>query len=77
MLVNLLLMRDGYPPALYTHTDRRVYLQALETAQFGGEIDPFVRVTAEAAQFILHFAMPNRIEGFASRDSRSRKGYGE
>ena len=54
MLVNLLLLRDGYPPALYTSTNRRVYLQTLETAQFRGEIDLFIRVTAEAAQFMIH-----------------------
>ena len=53
MVVNLLLMRDGYPPALYTNTNRRVYLQTLEAAQFHGNIDPFVRVTADATQFMM------------------------
>ena len=53
LLVNLLLVRDGYPPALYTHTERRAYLQALETAQVRGEIEPFVGVTAKAAQFMI------------------------
>lgn len=53
MVVNLLLMRDGYPPALYTMTNRSAYLQALETAQFQGDIDPFVRVTAQASQFMI------------------------
>ncbi len=53
MVVNLLLMRDGYPPALYTKTNRAMYMEALETSQFRGDIELFVRVTAEATQFMI------------------------
>lgn len=53
MLVNLLLMRSGYPPALYTQTNRAAYLTALETAQVEGEANAFVRITAEATEFML------------------------
>ena len=34
LLVNWLLMREGWPPALYTSGDRHEYLTALEDAQF-------------------------------------------
>lgn len=53
MLVNLLLLRDAYPPALYTMTNRAEYLRTLELAQFRGETEPFVRVTAEATRFMV------------------------
>ncbi len=53
MLVNLLLMRDGYPPALYTMTSRGEYMRTLEIAQYRGDIEPFVRVTAEAIRFMI------------------------
>lgn len=53
MLVNLLLMRSGYPPALYTQTSRAPYLKALETAQVEGQPNPFVQITAGATEFML------------------------
>lgn len=53
MLVNILLMRSGYPPALYTQTNRAAYLTALETAQVEGQPNPFIRITAEATEFML------------------------
>lgn len=53
MVVNWLLMREGWPPALYTMTERSHYLDALEEAQYHGRPDQFVQVTARAVQFIL------------------------
>ena len=53
MLVNLLLMRSGYPPALYTQTNRAAYLRTLETAQVEGKPKTFIRITAEATEFML------------------------
>lgn len=53
MLVNLLLMTSGYPPALYTQTSRAAYLTALETAQVENQPDSFIEVTAEASEFML------------------------
>lgn len=47
-LVNGLLLRDGYPPASYPATSRAEYLRTLEQAQITPNIEPFVRVTAEA-----------------------------
>ncbi|WP_461410476.1 Fic family protein [Ferrimicrobium sp.] len=53
MLVNLLLMRAGYPPALYLATDRARYLDAIERAQVDGTDEDFIIVTAEAVETML------------------------
>ncbi len=53
MLVNLLLMRSGYPPALYTTVNRTAYMKALESAQFRDQPEPFIMITAQAAEFLL------------------------
>lgn len=53
LLVNVLLMRDGWPPALYTATHRAAYLKALEDAQFRGQAEAFVQITAEAVRFMM------------------------
>lgn len=54
MLVNFLLMREGWPPALYTVTDRAQYMRAIRSARMESNLDPMVRVTAEAAQFMIN-----------------------
>lgn len=48
LLMNLILMQHGYPPALIRTRDRLRYIQALETAQLGGSKDAFYRIVAEA-----------------------------
>lgn len=48
LLTNLLLVRAGYPPALYTTDHRRDYMQALDTATFHGDPEPFIMVTVQA-----------------------------
>lgn len=53
LVVNWLLMRDGWPPALYTTPDRREYLRALEDAQYRGQTDRFVQITAHAVRFMM------------------------
>ncbi len=53
LVVNWLLMREGWPPALYTMTERQEYLDALEEAQYHGQPDRFVHVTAQAVQFMM------------------------
>lgn len=53
LVVNWLLMREGWPPALYTIAERRQYLGALEEAQYRGQPDRFVQVTATAVQFMM------------------------
>lgn len=48
LLTNLLLLRAGYPPALYTTEHRQEYMQALDTATFHGDHEPFITVTIQA-----------------------------
>lgn len=48
LLMNLLLMRAGYPPAIIRVEDRSVYLAALEQAQFGGLLDDYLRLIQQA-----------------------------
>lgn len=54
LVVNWLLMREGWPPALYAMTERRQYLDALEEAQYRDQPAPFVQVTAQAVQFMMN-----------------------
>ncbi len=53
MLVDFLLMREGWPPALYTVTDRASYMRAIRSARMDKDLDPMIRVTAGAAQFMI------------------------
>ncbi len=64
LVINWLLMRDGWPPALYTMTERQEYLDALEEAQYRGQPDRFVHVTVQAVQFMLDrsLEMVRRVE---------------
>ena len=52
LLMNLLLMRAGYPPAVIRVDDRPAYYDALDAAH-GGNTEPFVRLVAEAAERAL------------------------
>jgi len=41
LLMNLILMQNGYPPAIIKPKDRLKYLKSLEQAQLGGSKDPY------------------------------------
>ncbi|MEV8440793.1 Fic family protein [Actinosynnema sp. NPDC051121] len=49
LLMNLLLLQAGYPPALIRTQDRRAYIGALEQAQTGGPSDDYYRLIYDAA----------------------------
>ena len=49
LLMNLLLMREGYPPAVIRVEDRPAYYDVLDAAH-GGDTEPFVRLVGEAAE---------------------------
>jgi len=53
MLVNLVLERAGYLPALYSADDRNEYLDALERAYSYGDEVPFIALTARAIEVVL------------------------
>ena len=52
LLMNLLLMRAGYPPAVIRVEDRPAYYDALDAAH-EGDTEPLVRLVAEAVERAL------------------------
>lgn len=48
LLMNLLLLMAGYPPAIIRKRDRLAYISALEKAQLGGSKDDFHQLIAKA-----------------------------
>ncbi len=48
LLMNLILMLLGYPPAIIRTRDRLAYIGALETAQLGGSKDAYLTVIMKA-----------------------------
>jgi excisionase family DNA binding protein len=48
LLMNLLLMQEGYPPAIIRKEDRLEYINSLEKAQIGGNLDDFYNLVYEA-----------------------------
>jgi len=49
LLMNLILLREGYPPAIVRREDRLAYYTALDHAH-AGETEPFVLMMAEAVE---------------------------
>ncbi len=50
LLMNLILMRGGYPPALVRKEDREEYISSLERVQMAGVMDPYYRVICRAVE---------------------------
>lgn len=48
LLMNLLLMQAGYPPAIIRKEDRSAYINSLEKGQIGGSLDDYYSVIYEA-----------------------------
>ncbi|NBB81251.1 MAG: MerR family transcriptional regulator [Verrucomicrobia bacterium] len=48
LLMNLILMQNGYPPALIRKRDRLRYIKSLEQAQLGGSKEDYYRIVAAA-----------------------------
>jgi Fic family protein len=49
LLMNLILMMHGYPPAIIRKRDRLAYINALETAQLGGPKEAYEALIIKAA----------------------------
>ena len=47
LLMNLILMQNGYPPAIISKRQRKAYLESLEQAQLGGSRDKFDKLIAK------------------------------
>ncbi len=54
LLMNLLLMVYGYPPAIIRKRDRLAYISALEKAQLGGSIEDYEKIIALAVDRSLN-----------------------
>ncbi|MES2387852.1 MAG: Fic family protein [Bacteroidota bacterium] len=50
LLMNLLLIRNGYPPAIIRTEDREAYIASLEKAQLFGDKADYMQLIAEAAE---------------------------
>ncbi len=50
LLLNLMLIRGGYPPALIRKEDREEYIASLETAQLSDAMFPYYRVIYRAVE---------------------------
>lgn len=48
ILMNLLLMQEGYPPALIRKEDRKRYITSIEQGQLGGSLQDYYELILEA-----------------------------
>ena len=48
LLMNMILMMEGYPPAIIRKRDRLAYISALEQAQLGGSKDAYFKLIGKA-----------------------------
>lgn len=76
LLMNLLLMMAGYPPAIIRKRDRLAYLGALETAQLGGSKTAFEKIIARAAERSLDIYV-NAARGETSHHAKDGDGDGD
>lgn len=53
LLMNLILMIYGYPPAIIRPEDRLAYIKSLENAQLGGSLDKYLALIARAVELSL------------------------
>ncbi len=50
LLMNLILMRNGYPITVINTEDRDEYMRALEKASTEGQVDDFIKLVADAVE---------------------------
>jgi hypothetical protein len=57
MLMNLVLLQNGYPPALIRTRDRIPYLKSLEKAQLGGSKEDYLKIISRSVErsFAIYF----------------------
>ena len=54
LLMNLLLMQEGYPPAIIRPEDRHDYITSLEKGQSGGSTEDYYQVIYDAVDRSLN-----------------------
>ena len=57
LLMNLILLQNGYPPALIRTRDRVPYLKSLEKAQLGGSNEDYLKIISRSVErsFAIYF----------------------
>jgi hypothetical protein len=57
LLMNLILLQNGYPPALIRTRDRLPYLKSLEKAQLGGSKEDYLKIISRSVEraFAIYF----------------------
>ena len=53
LLMNLILLRNGYPMAIIKNEDRSEYMKALEMASVNGQTEAFVSIITRAVDSSL------------------------
>jgi excisionase family DNA binding protein len=83
LLLNLYLMRNGYPPIIIRKVDRKSYMSAIRTSQSKGDHYPFIHLIARYTEQALDLWLDSVSEGQgdhislkeASRSSRYSQEY--
>lgn len=63
LLMNLILMSYGYPPAIIRKQDRLDYIKSLEEAQLGGSKDAYMKIIMQAVERSLDIYLEAVTEG--------------
>lgn len=53
LLMNLLLLQNGYPPAIIKNTNRMKYINSIEKAQLNGEMADYYKVIRDAIEYSM------------------------
>lgn len=57
LLMNMILLMGGYPPAAIRTRDRKPYIDSLEKAQLGGPKDDYVKIISKAVERSLDICL--------------------
>ena len=69
LIMNLLLMQAGYPPALIRKEDRRRYINSIEQGQLGGSLKDYYEIILEAVERSLDIYL----EALEPKETKKRK----
>lgn len=72
LLMNVLLLQSGYPPALIRKNDRDLYLDSLEKAQLTGQFEDYYKVIYRAINRSLDIYL-DAVEGKSPRITEIKK----
>ena len=73
LLMNLILMMLGYPPAIIRKKDRLAYITSLEKAQLGGSKNDYYKIIAQAVERSLNIYLNAAMDKAIPEDLDSDK----